>query len=140
MSPTCPTPRRGDDDQSATVFYDGGCPLCRREIAHYRRLDRQGELRWVDISREPEVLRDHGLAVETAMARLHVLGGDGRWHTGAKGFAHLWSRLPGYRWLSRFVATARLLPLLERGYSRFARWRLRRRSGETPGAPPGGHE
>lgn len=31
------------------VFYDGGCPLCVREISHYQRLDRDGAVAWVDL-------------------------------------------------------------------------------------------
>ena len=31
------------------MFYDGGCPLCSREVAHYRRLDRRNNVSWVDI-------------------------------------------------------------------------------------------
>lgn len=30
----------------ATVFYDGSCPLCSREIAHYRRLRGAESLKW----------------------------------------------------------------------------------------------
>ena len=35
------------------VFYDGGCPLCRREIAHYQRIDRERRIQWTDIQQEP---------------------------------------------------------------------------------------
>ena len=30
------------------VWFDGGCPLCRREIALMRRLDRRGAITFVD--------------------------------------------------------------------------------------------
>ena len=33
-----------------TVFFDGACPICSREIAHYRRRDSEGRLRLVDIA------------------------------------------------------------------------------------------
>jgi predicted DCC family thiol-disulfide oxidoreductase YuxK len=33
-----------------TVWFDGGCPLCRREIAFMRRLDRRGRIDFVDVS------------------------------------------------------------------------------------------
>ena len=32
------------------VFYDGACPLCSREIAHYRRRQDSDDLLWLDIS------------------------------------------------------------------------------------------
>ena len=32
-----------------TLFWDGGCPLCRREIAYYKTLDANGQVDWVDI-------------------------------------------------------------------------------------------
>ncbi len=31
------------------VYYDGQCPVCRREIALYRRLDTAGAVAWRDL-------------------------------------------------------------------------------------------
>jgi predicted DCC family thiol-disulfide oxidoreductase YuxK len=111
------------------VFFDGGCPLCRREIEHYQRRDRAGALEWVDITRDGQLLAAHGLSAQRAMERLHVLDGEGRWRVGAWGFAAIWERLPGYRWLARLVWGLHLLPALDAAYRPFARWRLRRRCG-----------
>lgn len=115
-----------DADPAATVFYDGACPLCRREIAHYRRLRGADRLAWIDIAGVNAPLATYGLSREGAMARFHVLDAAGRWQTGAFGFAELWSHLPAYRWLASTLRSLRLLPLLDRVYVRFARWRLRR--------------
>ena len=113
-------------DPTATVFYDGACPLCRREIAHYRRLRGAERLAWIDVASVNAPLATYGLSRERAMARFHVRDAAGRWQTGAFGFAELWSHLPAYRWLARTLRSLRLLPLLDRAYIRVARWRLRR--------------
>ena len=112
-----------------TVLYDGACPLCRREIAHYRRIDRNGRIVWMDIANRPEVAEDFGLDWDTAMQKLHVLGADGRWHTGVDAFAALWSELPYYRRLAPVARLPLVRPALEWGYRLFARWRYRRRCG-----------
>ena len=80
-----PADRSGSGDTRPVVFYDGGCPLCRREIAHYRRLRGAADLRWVDVVGEPDNLEKFGLSVEAAMQELHpeqllVLGETG-WAT-----------------------------------------------------------
>ncbi len=115
-----------------TMFYDGGCPLCRREVGHYRRLDVDSRVRWVDISTQHELLVSHCLNQSDAMARLHVLDREGRMQTGAAAFVALWSVLPYYRWLARLVTNLGLIPLLERLYVPFARWRMSRRSKTCP--------
>ena len=33
-----------------TIYYDGSCPLCRREIAFYRRQPGSERLDWMDVS------------------------------------------------------------------------------------------
>jgi predicted DCC family thiol-disulfide oxidoreductase YuxK len=81
------------------VFYDGGCSLCRSEIAHYQRIDREHKLGWVDISRETELVRSYALTVEQMMQRIHVLDIAGTWQTGSAGFIELRAHLPYYhRW------------------------------------------
>jgi len=115
-----------------TMFYDGGCPVCRREVNHYRRLDRARIVRWIDISVPGDRLETFGLSHESAMARLHVLDQEGQMQTGAAAFVALWSALPYYRWLARFIRSSGLVPLLERLYAPFARWRLCRRSNSCP--------
>jgi len=113
------------DTVKPTVFFDGSCPMCSREIRHYRRLRGADRLEWIDISDDDASLA-YGLDKDTAMARFHVLDASGEWQTGAYGFAELWSQLPAYRWLASITRKLRLLPLLDIGYTRFARWRLKR--------------
>lgn len=109
------------------MLYDGGCPMCRREIEHYRRLRGADSVAWVDITRYPALEPDFGISHTAAMARFHVRRADGVWLTGAWAFAELWSHLDYYRALAKVVQRLRLTPLLDWGYVRFARWRLRRR-------------
>jgi predicted DCC family thiol-disulfide oxidoreductase YuxK len=111
------------------VFYDGGCPLCRREIAHYRRIDSAARLRWVDAVNEPETLARHGLSLQQAMAELHVLDGDGRWQRGVDAFLVIWQQLPAYRWLAKLVTALGLRRPLGFFYRHFAAWRYRQRCG-----------
>jgi predicted DCC family thiol-disulfide oxidoreductase YuxK len=109
------------------VFFDGGCPMCRREIAHYRKLRGANQLLWVDIVESNKALANYGLSYSEAMARFHVLDTEGRWQTGAAGFVELWSHLPTYRWLAQTIRMLRLLPVLDAAYTPFARWRMRGR-------------
>jgi predicted DCC family thiol-disulfide oxidoreductase YuxK len=110
-----------------TVFYDGDCPLCRREIAHYRRMDKRERLHWVDAVNESETLAEHGLSLERAMAELHVLDGAGRWQRGVDAFLVIWQHLPAYRWLAKLVTVLGLRCPLGYFYRHFAAWRNRQR-------------
>jgi predicted DCC family thiol-disulfide oxidoreductase YuxK len=118
---------RDTDIARPTVFYDGDCPLCRREIAHYRRMDSRERLHWVDAVNEPETLAEHGLSFERAMAELHVLDGAGRWQRGVDAFLVIWQHLPAYRWLAKLVTVLGLRRPLGFIYRHFAAWRNRQR-------------
>lgn len=105
-----------------TVFFDGSCPLCRREIAIYRRLEPLGGLRWEDVSR-PDARLAPGLDARAAMARFHVALPGGEVRSGARAFVALWRQLPGWRWLARLASVPGVTPLLEVAYRAFLRIR-----------------
>ncbi|MFV8833370.1 thiol-disulfide oxidoreductase DCC family protein [Aquisalimonas sp. APHAB1-3] len=115
-------------DGRLIVFYDGGCPLCRREIRHYRRMDRQGGIFWQDIAHQPQVLNDTGIGFRDAMALFHVVEPSGRIVVGAHGFVRIWQRLPGYRWLGAVCRYTGLVWPMDGAYRLFAAWRWKRRS------------
>jgi predicted DCC family thiol-disulfide oxidoreductase YuxK len=127
MQQTTPqTPHSADRELRPVVLFDGGCPMCSREIAFYRRQPASQALEWVDISRETDTEARFGIRHDDAMQRFHVRDPDGKWQTGAFGFAELWSHFPGWRVLSGVLRRTALLPLIDRVYERFARWRLKR--------------
>ena len=124
-----PVPARGDgsmpdgDGSCATVYFDGACPLCSREIATYRRMDGADRLRWVDITEVPAQELGGDLTREQALARFHVRDEQGRLVSGAAGFVMIWGRLPGLRWLAWLAARPPLRWLLEPAYRVFLRFR-----------------
>lgn len=110
------------------IFFDGGCPLCRREIAHYRSLGRRSRLSWIDITRDQETLERFGLDFDQAMQRLYAVDERGEVQSGVAAFLVAWRHLPYYNRLAAGVQGLRLTPLLEWAYALFARWRLRSRT------------
>jgi predicted DCC family thiol-disulfide oxidoreductase YuxK len=107
-------------------FHDGECPICNIEIDLMKKLDRQRNINWVDISKDKAALNDAGLSYEQTMAKLHVLDEHSNvMHSGVKGFLAVWKQLPYYRRLVPIVERVPLvLPILNFFYSIFARYRL----------------
>ncbi len=106
-----------------TVYFDGACPLCRREIGFYRRRRGAERIRWVDVGRSACEVVDDDLCRREALSRFHVRLADGRLVSGARAFAELWSQLPGWRALGRCARLPAVTPLLEAAYRAFLRVR-----------------
>lgn len=107
------------------VLYDGSCPLCSREIAHYQRRAGAEEIVWIDASTNPEELNSLGISQQQAMQVFHVRDSHLEWQRGASAFLVIWSHLPAYRWLAKLINFLRLTPVLDWGYRYFLRWRNR---------------
>lgn len=113
-----------------TIWHDGACPLCRREIALMRRLDKRGAIRFVDASvAGPEACP---LDRRALLARFHACE-DGVLLSGAAAFAAMWRAIPLLRPLGLIARSPRVLALLERGYLAFLtiRPRLQRLAGSA---------
>jgi len=106
-----------------TVYYDGGCPVCSREIDFYQRRPGGKALDWVDITKADEATLGPGLSRKSALARIHVRRADGKLVDGAAAFAEIWRGMPGLRWLGRLLAVPPFGALAERGYALFLRVR-----------------
>ena len=105
-----------------TVFYDGACPLCRREIALMRRLDRRGAIAFEDVSGGgPESCP---VSTQDLLARFHARE-DGRMLSGAAAFAAMWRAIPVLRPLGLLARWRPAERMLERLYLAFLRVRPR---------------
>jgi ubiquinone biosynthesis monooxygenase Coq7 len=104
-----------------TVMFDGGCPLCRREIGLYQSLAPLQPVAWLDVSKETAGLS----AADQAryMARFHVRLQDGRVLSGAAAFVALWDAMPGWRWLARIGQLPGVTWLMELAYRGFLKVR-----------------
>jgi predicted DCC family thiol-disulfide oxidoreductase YuxK len=101
-----------------TVFYDGSCPLCRREIGLYRTSDGADAVRFCDVSDGATALPAQ-VSRAQAMARFHVTDRDGRTVSGARAFIALWLALPRWRWLGRIASVPPIPSILEGAYRVF---------------------
>lgn len=101
------------------VWFDGDCPLCRREIALMRRLDRRGAIRFHDVATGEGACPLDRTAL---LARFHARE-DGQMLSGAAAFAAMWRAIPLLRPLGLLARNRRVLAGLERLYLAFLKVR-----------------
>ena len=108
-----------------TIFFDGGCPLCNREVDFLQSRNKNGYLKFVDIdSLDFSKNQDYEITYKQAMERIHALKSDGSLIKDIEVFQEAYT-LIGLGWL---YAPTRL-PFLNKFtnyiYNLWARYRLK---------------
>ena len=127
MSPT-PT------SQKLQVFFDGACPLCRREARHLQARDSLHRLDWIDIANPNFDPHAFGLDPQRVHQVMHARTPDGRLYTDVSAFIQIWSavRTPVTSFLLFLLKIPGALPIARLLYHLFARNRYRLTGRCTP--------
>ena len=115
-------------DRRLQVFYDGACPLCSREMGHYRRRDVEGRVEWVDIAKVGFDAGAYGLDPARLQQVMHARTRDGKVFTEVGAFVKIWEALPPRMWTSLLRGLLKvpgMMPVAGVLYRLFARNRYR---------------
>lgn len=107
-----------------TVFFDGACPICAREIALMKRMDQQRQLEFNDFSAVDYDAASIDVSSEELGRIIHARWADGRVISGVEVFRAMWEAV-GLGMLARLSRLSLLEPMVLRAYAWFARNRLR---------------
>ena len=107
-----------------TVFFDGACPICDREIALMKRLDRRRQLEFCDFSTQEYDAASSGFAAADLATVIHARWVNGSVITGVDVFRAMWEAV-GMGLLARLSRLSLVEPLVLKAYAWFARNRLR---------------
>ena len=89
------------------VLYNGSCPICSKEIDHYRK--HSTNIEYEDLE-TIMCFSAWGIDKEDAKKSLHVYH-DETVYTGVNAFIVLWREIPRYKWLSTLVSYPMIYPI-----------------------------
>ena len=104
-----------DQSHAVSVWFDGECPLCVREIALMRRLDKRRRIEFIEIQSAASCPVDRA----ALMQRFHARERGGELVSGAAAFAAMWRAIPILRPLGLIARSKVVLSMLEWLYLRF---------------------
>ncbi len=114
-----------DESKAIEVFFDGDCPLCRREIGMLRWMDRKDLILATDIAADGfDAEATVGRSQDELMAEIHGRLPNGDVITGVEVFRRLYGAV-GFGWLIWMTRLPLISHVLNWGYGVFARNRLR---------------
>ena len=101
------------------IFVDGNCIVCDLEISHYKRVA-PAEFELIDISSPSFEAEAHHLTRAAVNKHMHAITPEGEVVKGVDAFAHIWSRIPSYRWGAKAIKLPIVYQLAQLGYVGFA--------------------
>ena len=93
------------DASGAAVYFNGQCPVCAAEIAHYAGIAARtgAPVSFVDSMRDPAAFLGYGLRVEHLEERLYARSPEGLVTSGFEAVLQVWRLLPRYRVAARVL-------------------------------------
>jgi predicted DCC family thiol-disulfide oxidoreductase YuxK len=113
----------GGESFEIEVFFDGGCPLCAREMNSLRHRDKSHGIKITDIHDRGFDPGDHGKSLGELMAQMHGRLPDGTWLRGVEVFRRLYHAI-GCRWLVGISRLPLISQMMDASYWVFAKNRL----------------
>lgn len=108
-----------------TIFFDGGCPLCKREVDFLQSKNQKGYLSFIDINSSDFSLDfKFGISYKQAMERIHAVKSDGSVIKDIKVFQEAYS-LIGLGWIYAPTKLPILDKFIEFLYGLWAKYRLK---------------
>ena len=101
------------------VYYDGSCPLCKREISFYRKQKGSEKVSWIDLSLSQNIEVEPGLTKSSALNRFHVKLENGSIVSGASAFISLWLSLDRFTKFGKYLNRTWIIKLLDILYNWF---------------------
>ena len=107
-----------------TLLFDGGCPLCLREVKFLRSRDTHENISFIDID-SPDYQPDlfSGISYKDAMGRMHAINESGEILKDVAVFREAY-RLIGLGWIYAPTNLPILGSLTDQVYKLLAQWRL----------------
>jgi predicted DCC family thiol-disulfide oxidoreductase YuxK len=109
-----------------TVFYDGKCGLCSKEINHYRKIAPSSIFKWQDITKSVCELNQEGITLVECLKLLHAKDNSGQIHVGVDAFILIWKQLRRWRLLAFLVGLPIIRHIVNALYRAFANWRFKK--------------
>ena len=107
-----------------TIFYDGLCPLCEKEMAHLKKYNNEHKLAFVDITDDTFAENYPDLDFDALNARIHGMQSDGTMLIGLDATHKAWS-LVGKGWLYAPLRWPLVRFFADKAYLVFARNRYK---------------
>lgn len=109
-----------------TVFYDGKCGLCSKEINHYRKIAPSNIFNWQNITESADELNKEGISLSEGLRLLHAKDEEGLVHVGVDAFILIWKQLRRWRVLAFLVGLPIIRQIANTAYRTFAKWRFKK--------------
>ena len=78
------------------VFYDGNCPICKREIGVYKKLNQNKHIKWYNIYDDDKALKIIKKSREDCLRIFHVID-KAKVYTGIEAFFILWKDIKYFK-------------------------------------------
>lgn len=114
---------QSQNHKTLTVYYDGLCILCSREIEHYKKQLGSDQIQFIDITADSFSPEKEGVNPFLVHKIMHAKKADGTLVTRVDAFVEIWKLLPKYHWMIKWTKNKVVRKSMDIGYEVFAKIR-----------------